>query len=408
MNYAEALKKHQLRNLSQQLNGPTLARVDINVPVESDGRISRDKPNLRLEYYSSVVELYSEFAPVVLMAHQGRVGEREFIPLQDHATILGYLMKNARVTYEPRINGEEYFSDRLVKRIRGLEKGEVFLLANAREFDFEKIFDPTTCKYISFFKKAGIATCVNDGGPLWHRANSSIMALPHISKTYVGIRSYNELKIQHQIMNDKGTKGIVIGGKKPKFEVIPKLAERMDIFTGGLTAQIVCRLKGYDLGEKNNSYLERLYKPYEFEILRHIINKYDIVTPTDFVVLSDGDRHEKDIEELGKKDWLIRDIGSGTRDIYATRLQNYDWRIRAGPLGVFEDGYNNGSRLLRSILGTGFVALGGDTVEELQKNNLVKRIEDTGGVILLGGGAHLDGWAGIPYPSLDELLKLQG
>ena len=92
---------------------------------------------------------------------------------------------------------------------------------------------------------------------------------------------------------------------------------------------------------------------------------------------------------------------------YTNRINagSYDWRIRAGPCGVFEEDFDNGLKLIEHILGTGFVAIGGDTVEELQKYELCKPIMYSDGTVLLGGGSHLEGFAGMPYPSIEDLIE---
>lgn len=412
MNYLNALEGYELNNLSKQLVGPTLVRVDINVPVRQDGRINREHPNLRLKTYGRILDLYSRFSPIVVMAHQGRRGEKDFVELSDHYNVLGTVIRHGKVEFESFVEAEEYLTGRLARRIKNLKKGEILLLDNMRYIDSEEKFDAQTCPYIEFFKKAGIKTCVNDGLPLWHRANSSVMALPHIAKTYVGVRSHYELGIQEGLMDSEngGDKAIVIGGKKPKFEAIPRLASKMDLFTGGLTATQVLRMQGVKLGESNMKLLEKLYsKPKENELLAEIVKKFNIETPKDFVI-QDGVNIIKDVpvSELCKHpDALIKDVGMATVDYYSDKLQAYERRIRAGPMGVYEEGFNNGSELVRSIVGPGFIAVGGDTVEELQDNELGDPIIAAGGTVLLGGGAHLDGWAGDPYPSVDELLKLQ-
>ncbi|MBN1683391.1 phosphoglycerate kinase [Candidatus Bathyarchaeota archaeon] len=412
MDYLKKLEEYELTNLSKQLVGPTLVRVDINVPVRQDGRINRERPNLRLKTYGSILDLYSRFSPLVVMAHQGRKGEREFVKLNDHYNVLGTSTRYAIVNFEPFVEEEEYLTGRLARRIKNLKKGEVLLLDNIRYIDYEEKFDNQTCPYIPFFKKAGIKTCVNDGLPLWHRANSSVMALPHIAQTYVGVRSHYELGIQEGLIDDEDneSKAIVIGGKKPKFEAIPKLASKMDLFTGGLTATQVLRMKGKNLGESNNKLLEKLYnKPKENELLAEVVKKFTVETPKDFVI-QEGVNVFKDVplSELPKyPNALIKDVGMATIEYYSEKLQAYEKRIRAGPMGVYEEGFNNGSELVRSIVGPGFVAVGGDTVEELQDNELCDPIIAAGGTVLLGGGAHLDGWAGDPYPSIDELLKVQ-
>ncbi len=93
--------------------------------------------------------------------------------------------------------------------------------------------------------------------------------------------------------------------------------------------------------------------------------------------------------------------------MYSTMINSgsYDWKIRAGPNGVYEEGFDNGIKLIENILGTGFVALGGDTIEELQQFEICKTIMYSDGAVLLGGGSHLEGFAGNPYPCIQDLVE---
>ncbi|MCD6371265.1 MAG: phosphoglycerate kinase, partial [Candidatus Aenigmarchaeota archaeon] len=101
------------------------------------------------------------------------------------------------------------------------------------------------------------------------------------------------------------------------------------------------------------------------------------------------------------------DIGPETVELYAEELQSKEIRIKGGPLGVYEKGYNNGSELVKRIAGYGLIFLGGDTASELVKNDLYSVIESVGGKVCLSGGAFLHGLVGKRYPSIDEILKLK-
>ena len=71
-----------------EVKGKTvLLRVDINVPVDQGSlRISESK---RIEAVRNTVEeLVNREAKVVLIAHQGRVGDYDFLPLDQHAVVL--------------------------------------------------------------------------------------------------------------------------------------------------------------------------------------------------------------------------------------------------------------------------------------------------------------------------------
>jgi len=102
------------------------------------------------------------------------------------------------------------------------------------------------------------------------------------------------------------------------------------------------------------------------------------------------------------------DIGDETVEHYAEMLQNKEIRIRAGPLGVFEDGYDNGIELTRRVLGEGMIFLGGDTSQEIIQYDLLRPVMDAGGEALISGGSWLHGLSGGRYPSVDILIEQQG
>src|SRR5512136_1853673 len=64
-----------------------LLRVDINVPV--DRQTLRISPSERLQAAADAArEIASKDAKTVMIAHQGRAGDYDFLPLDQHATVL--------------------------------------------------------------------------------------------------------------------------------------------------------------------------------------------------------------------------------------------------------------------------------------------------------------------------------
>ena len=186
MNYGERLHNHRLVNLASQLKGPTLVRVDINLPFE-DGAIAQDA--MRMKVYANIAELYSSYVPLVMFAHQGRKGDEDFSSLKPHYKLLLRLTEKADVDF---IEYEDIFTEKTRQRILQLKPGNILLLDNVRYFDHETAFDPSSSPYIKWFKGV-IQTCVNDAIPVWHRDNSSLMCLPYIAPTFIGVRSSYEL-----------------------------------------------------------------------------------------------------------------------------------------------------------------------------------------------------------------------
>ena len=428
MNYYAELEPYDFKNIHSEIEkkpGPIAVRFDVNSPVGKNGRISQQNGNvnLRLEEYGYLIRAYSKLGPLILMGHQGRKNppgtkpDKDFVNLLDHHHILSYI-SGIRIHFVEWAEGEDWeeYSRNVEKHVRTLRRGEAVLMDNLRIWDFEKKFNPESCQYIPFFEDLDLAAYVNDGLPLWHRDDSSLMFGRHVAPAYIGHVSMRELRVQHKIMHDAGKKVIIIGGKKPKFEAIPHLADRMDILTGGITGILTAQLSGYDVGPLNERLLDETFRGLDREIGEYeaIVDEHGVDHPVDFVVsqrnnLSRSNRINVPIGDLTKpeyEEYEIFDIGCETVKRYTRRINQggYDWRIRAGPEGVFEEGFDNGIKLIENLLGTGFVAIGGDTVEELQRYELCKPIMYSDGAVLLGGGSHLAGFAGLPYPSIEDLI----
>ncbi|HPD08500.1 MAG TPA: phosphoglycerate kinase, partial [Methanomassiliicoccales archaeon] len=101
-------------------------RVDINCPLNrdtlelaNDNRIREILPTLR--------ELVDRGAKVVILAHQSRPGEWDYIPLERHAKRASELL-GTEVTYIDDIYGE-----RAKRAIKSMRPGEVIMLRNARD-----------------------------------------------------------------------------------------------------------------------------------------------------------------------------------------------------------------------------------------------------------------------------------
>jgi phosphoglycerate kinase len=405
----DKLQHYRIVNLSRQLQGPTLIRVDINLPA-SHGMIEEDA--LRMRVYAHVLELYSDYAGLAVMAHQGRKGDDDFTPLSSHARMLRKLLpRDVDVEFVPH---DTLFTSETKSKVSKLQKRQVLVLDNMRYFEEEKKWNPTANTYVPFFKGV-VRTCVNDSIPTWHRTDSSLMCLPFIAPTLVGLRSSYEFRILREVMESKEPKALIMGGSKlQKVSDLLKIgASGVEIFTGGLPGQLIARARGHDLGETNNRFVEQKFSGEEFEEAKRLDTLLDgregmkVHHPLDFIVEEAGARRNVKLSDLPSCKGVIKDIGEETLEVYAALVQEKPIRIRAGPLGVYEESYQNGLELTRRIGGDGLIFLGGDTSQELNEGGLLGHIEDSGGRICVSGGSFLHGWAGGTFPSLEELVLQQ-
>lgn len=399
MDYGEKIKEYKLVNLATQLKGPTLVRVDINLPFDN-GSIAHDA--MRMKIYANIAELYSAYVPLIVFGHQGRKGDDDFSSMKPHYKRLLKLIDKADIDF---IEYQDVFTSATQQKIKELKPGNILLLDNVRYFDHELKYDPATSPYIKWFKGI-IGTCVNDAIPAWHRDNSSLMCLPSIAPTFVGVRSSYELGELEVVKRSRVSKALITGGSKlQKISDLKKIFDSgVHGFTGGLVGQLVARANGYDLGESNNSFLERKFSPKEFDDAKQVV-RMNVKHPVDFTVVSDGRTESVPIEDMPKSKGQIVDIGDATVDEYARDLQAHEIRIRAGPLGIYEKGYYNGIELTKRIVGDGLYFLGGDTSQEVIEGQLRDHIESAGGKILISGGAALHYLADGEFPSVNEILK---
>jgi phosphoglycerate kinase len=408
--YSSRIQPYKLVNLGHQLKTPVLVRVDINLPA-SKGQIEEDA--LRMRVYGHVLEMYSDYAGLVVMSHQGRKGGDDFTSFAPHCETLQKLLpKDMAVEFVPY---DKIFTEGTRAKIKKLKRRQIMLLDNMRYFEEEKKWDAEANTYVPFFKGI-IQSCVNDSVPTWHREDSSLMCLPYIAPTWIGLRSSYELRILTEVMSSKEPKALIMGGAKiQKVADLVKIAQMgVEIFTGGLPGQVIAKSRGYDLGEANNKFLAKKFSAEDFGEAKKLDNlleghgDHKLRHPVDFVVVDGGVRKNVRLEDLAKTKGEIRDIGPETLETYASALQEKPLRIRAGPLGVYEKGFQNGLELTKRISGDGLIFLGGDTSQELNAGGLLGHIEDSGGRICISGGSFLHGWAGGRFPPIDALMSLQG
>lgn len=109
-------------------NNKTVAiRVDLNLPYDPKTKTISETPRLK-DHAKTLQELIKQGAKVVVLAHQGRKGDDDFISLEMHAKLLeknlGQLVKFLKL-------------DSNFDEIRNLRSGEIILLDNVRIFDDE-------------------------------------------------------------------------------------------------------------------------------------------------------------------------------------------------------------------------------------------------------------------------------
>ena len=192
-------------------NKVVLVRVDINSPVDEKTKEVLDNERIR-EHSKTIKELAERGAKVVVLAHQGRKGDPDFISLEQHAKLLEKYV-GRKVEFVPDIIGEK-----AKQKIKSLKKGEILLLDNVRFLEEEtKELSPEEHAKSNLVKELSklAEIFVLDAFSASHRSHASIVGFAHVLPTYAGRVMEKELISQEKALNPLGMNVFVLGGAKP-------------------------------------------------------------------------------------------------------------------------------------------------------------------------------------------------
>lgn len=385
-----------------------LLRVDINSPFDSSTRKISDNERIR-EHAETIKELADEKAKVVVLAHQGRKGDSDFISLEQHADLLSKHV-GKKVEFVNDIIGEK-----AIERIKNLKDGEILLLDNVRFLDEET--QELTPEEHAKSKLVKILSpladiFVNDAFSAAHRSHASIVGFTQVLTSVAGRVMEKEIKSCEKVLNPKRPTAFVLGGAKPEdclsiMEYMFKNKSLDIALTCGTVGELFLIAEGYEVGDatteffKTKGFLDLLPKA------KLLIENYKdkIMLPIDVAVEENGRRKEVKVNELPSESQLL-DIGTETVGNYSKILKKAKTVIVKGPAGVYEKpGFEIGTRLiLESIAKTNAFSLicGGDTGVAMEK----LRIDASKfSYVSIAGGALITYLSGKPMPGVEALRK---
>jgi len=393
-----------------ELQGKTvLVRVDFNSPIDVETKKILDETRIRTHGEITIKELVEKGAKVVVLAHQGRPGEPDFIPLEQHAGILSKVL-GKRIKYTNSI-----FDEKVQDAIRTLENGEVLVLENVRMFaDERKKGTPEEHARTEMVEKlAPLADLfVNDAFAAAHRAHVSIVGFTAVLPSVAGRIMERELKSLGRVLESPEKPCVfVLGGAKgddaleiSKYVLDNGIADY--VLTGGVAGQVFLVARGFDLGKSNMDFLERKDLLGFVPGIRELLQRYPdkVKVPLDVAVEVADRRKEISVDEL-PTDYPIFDIGAITVESYSRIIRSAKSIVVSGPMGVYENSeFIFGTKGIFGEVADseGFsLAGGGHTVAALQELGLSSKIS----YISTAGGALIEFLMGKKLPGVVGLEK---
>lgn len=390
-------------------NKTVLVRVDFNSPVDPNTKKVLDDTRIRAHADSTIKELVKKGAKTVILAHQGRPGDVDFIGLDQHAALLGKAL-GTPVKYVDDVFGENAQS-----AIKALKSGDVLVLGNVRGVSNEQDKGtPEEHSKTEFVKNlVPLADIfINDAFAAAHRAHVSMVGFTAVLPSGAGRIMERELKALGKVLEAPEKPSVfVIGGAKgddsldiSKYVLKNKIADY--VLTGGVIGHIFLVAKGVDLGEGNMTFLKKKELMGLVPGIKELMKQYPgaIITPVDLAIDVNKKRKEITIDDL-PTEYNIFDIGTKTANNFADIIMKAKTIVVSGPVGVFENPeFKKGSQLvLESVANSkGFSLVGGGhTVATVEKLGLTDKMS----YVSTAGGALIEFLMGKQLPGVVALEK---
>jgi len=386
-----------------------LVRVDFNSEVDLKTKKVTSDVRIRAHGESTINDLAEKGAKVVILAHQGRKGEPDFIPMKHHAEIL------EKIINKPVNFVDDLFSEKAQSAIKNMKSGQILVLDNVRGFDGEtKKGTPEEHSKTELVRNlAPLADLfVNDAFAAAHRAHVSMVGFTAVLPSAAGRIMERELKSLSKAL-EKPEKPclFIMGGAKAddsleisKYVLSNNIADT--VITGGVTSQVFLAAKGYNLGEKNMAFLAKKKVVDLIPGIRDLIQMYPkrIATPEDLALDMNGQRKEISITEL-PTEYSIFDVGAKTIDKYNQLIKEAKSIVLSGPMGVYEKKeFSIGTKkIFEEIANSDAFSLagGGHTISALKQFGLSDKIS----YISTAGGALIEFLMGKKLPCVVALEK---
>lgn len=379
-----------------------LVRVDFNVPLDAEGRITDDR---RIRAALPTINwLLEHGAAVVLMSHFGRPKGPDAKNSLRHLHNPLSEMLGRDVLFV-----EDCVGPKALHICKNVEPGDVVLLENLRFHDEETAGDPEFAAELSWNGQV----FVNDAFGAAHRphASVSVIAQYYPKDKYAGFLLAAEVENAARVL-DKAEKPFfaVLGGAKvsDKIPVLENLLDRLDgLAIGGGMAYTFLKAEGKAIGRSlcENDCLDAARRILDRARERGV----RVVLPVDVVASSAIDRPEAArtvaLSDLSA-DEMGLDVGPQTLAAIREAVAEAKTILWNGPVGVFEqDAFAGGTRGVAEILaeakqrGAYVLIGGGDTAAAVDQLSNPEHFS----FVSTGGGALLEYLEGRELPGIAAL-----
>lgn len=395
------MKKKTLQDLPDEaLRGQrVLVRLDLNVPLDDDGRVSDDT---RIRASLPTLEyLLEKGARPVILSHFGRPkgtpdARFSLAPVADRLQALS----NRRVVFVGTTD-----TDEAVKASHTTKPGELLMLENTRFLGGEEKNDERLARSLAELGDV----YVNDAFGAAHRAHASTAGVAaHLHPAVAGLLMQRELDfLGNALAEPRHPFVAILGGSKisGKIDVIRELLPKVDaMLIGGAMACTFFEAMGLEVGR---SLVEQDRVDLAGELLEQAGSR--IILPHDAMVAPAMDRpeaaHAVRRDDI-PSDEAMFDVGPETAKSYSRAIASAQTVLWNGPMGVFEKPpFDAGTEAIAHAMadatarGATTIVGGGDSAAAVVGAGLESRMSH----VSTGGGASLEFLEGKELPGVAAL-----
>jgi len=383
-------------------NKKALIRVDFNVPLNSDFKIT-DQTRIRAAV-PTIKKILDDGGSAILMSHLGRpkTGPEEKFSLKHLVGTLNNVFQTS-VKFSSDCVGKE--AENLASE---LQNGEILLLENLRFHNEEKAGDEGFSQQLA---KLG-DIYVNDAFGTAHRAHASTtIVAKYFDEKVFGYIMKSELDNAKKLLENADQPfTAIMGGAKisDKILMIEKLLEKVDnLIIGGGMSYTFFKALGGDIGSS-------LLEQDKLHLAKSLIDKaknlgVNLLLPADSVIADsfDNEANTEIADNYHIKDgWLGLDLGPKAIERFSEVIENSKTILWNGPMGVFEmSNFSKGTSkiaeaVVRATENGGFSLIGGgDSAAAINSLGYGDRVS----YVSTGGGALLEFMEGKVLPGVAAL-----
>lgn len=386
------------------ISGKTLiVRVDLNSNIQEGKPVISSRIT---EHAKTLKELSRKKTRLIVLSHQGRKGEKDFVSLKEHAKILSKLI-GKKVLFSEWNN--------FIQKVKSLKKGQILLLDNTRfiEKETEELspLEHSKEEWIQSLSKES-DLFVLDAFSVSHRSHASVVGfLPLLPSCIGGVMEKELISLSKALSFTQKPRLLVLGGLKPKdsiktIEFFLKQGKADKVLLGGALSEVFLSAQGHKLGAKESFLRKKNFTEF-IPNAKELLNKYGsrILLPVDLAFDENKKRKELSIDDLPSK-YFSKDIGGRTINLYSKEIAKARMIVFNGPFGVFEEKeFSLGTKkILQSIASSNSFSFlgGGDTETALLSFKIPK---NKFSYVSLSGKASLKFLSGKNLSAIEELKK---